>query len=182
MLFTTKSTFVLAAAGALLAVHAQSGTDTSSAALPTGTAGIDECIITCVSSAASSAGCSSFTDLSCICTSSAFQTSALQCLQSSCSAEDLSNAQALQQTECASVSGASSGASSATDSASGTSSSGASSHASSTATTPASSGASSSGAASSSSAASGKAVFGAGVATSVAVGFMGIVFGALAIV
>ncbi|TFY59217.1 hypothetical protein EVJ58_g5918 [Rhodofomes roseus] len=101
---------------ALFALVGAAAAQSSSAAVPTSTAGIDPCILSCVQSAASSAGCSSFTDLTCICSSSAFQTSALACLTANCPATDLAAAQALQSAECAAVS-ASSSASSATGSA-----------------------------------------------------------------
>ncbi|THH20279.1 hypothetical protein EW146_g1037 [Bondarzewia mesenterica] len=52
--------------------------------------------------------CSSFTDLSCVCTSQAFQSTAQQCLTSNCTSADQQAALQLQQTECASATGASS--------------------------------------------------------------------------
>ncbi|KAK7456381.1 hypothetical protein VKT23_010629 [Stygiomarasmius scandens] len=49
------------------------------------TSGVSQ-IINCVNSAAVNNSCSSFADLSCACTNSDFQTAALACLQSGCTA------------------------------------------------------------------------------------------------
>ncbi|KAG1734503.1 hypothetical protein EDB19DRAFT_1154120 [Suillus lakei] len=116
MLF--KSLFVVAAAA--LAVKAQSPTTTttSSAATPSG---LTECIVSCSTQAAAAGGCSSFTDLACVCTSTAFQTAAGACLQANCTAAEVAQAQTLQQSECASLSTNSSTTSSSTTT-SGTSS------------------------------------------------------------
>ncbi|KAH8109875.1 hypothetical protein DFH11DRAFT_892672 [Phellopilus nigrolimitatus] len=120
MLFTStfKSSLLLIAGGALLAAHVRaqsgSGTGTSLAADPTSAAVIGECITTCVGSAAYSAGCANYSDLTCVCTSSAFQTIALQCLQSSCSSGDMTTALGLQQSWCGSVSASSSETASST--------------------------------------------------------------------
>ncbi|KAI5120827.1 hypothetical protein M0805_003222 [Coniferiporia weirii] len=94
MVFTIK--FVVLVAAAALAVNAQSDTG-SPAALPTN---IDDCTITCITSASTSAGCSGITDTACICTSAAFQSAAISCLQSTCPSSDLALAQALQASEC----------------------------------------------------------------------------------
>ncbi|THU91811.1 hypothetical protein K435DRAFT_223018 [Dendrothele bispora CBS 962.96] len=80
---------------AAVAVHAQ---DLS---------GVDECIIDCVTSAASSNGCSSFTDLSCVCSNTQFQQASLSCLQSKCTQDDVNNAMQLQQAQCGSTGSAS---------------------------------------------------------------------------
>ncbi|KAG2158669.1 uncharacterized protein EDB93DRAFT_1245900 [Suillus bovinus] len=98
-----KSLLVLAAAA--LAANAQSTTTTSAIATPSG---VSDCVISCSNQAASAGGCSSFTDLSCVCTSTAFQAAAGACLQANCTATDIAQAQALQQSECASLSGGSS--------------------------------------------------------------------------
>lgn len=129
MYFLSVSLLLVFAIGSAVA----QSSSTASAAVPTSTAGIDPCILGCVQSAASSNGCSSFTDLSCVCGSTAFQQSALSCLQSNCTSADVQAAQALQSAECAAVSasssiasvtsGASSGLSSATSAISSISSS-----------------------------------------------------------
>ncbi|KAG1831638.1 hypothetical protein EV424DRAFT_1534304 [Suillus variegatus] len=102
MLF--KSLFVLATAA--LTAYAQSATTTSDAAAAT-PSGITPCILSCSTQAASAGGCSSFTDLSCVCTSTAFQDAAGACLQANCTTAEVAQAMALQQSECASVSGSS---------------------------------------------------------------------------
>ncbi|EIW80159.1 hypothetical protein CONPUDRAFT_137497 [Coniophora puteana RWD-64-598 SS2] len=78
-----------------------SGSATGSSAAPTSTAGIDSCILQCVTQAASAGGCSSVTDLSCVCMSTQFQGAALSCLQANCTSSDVSAATQLQQQECA---------------------------------------------------------------------------------
>jgi len=91
-----------------------SGTDTGSAAIPTSTAGLDTCITTCTQQAATDNGCVSFTNVTCVCTSQAFQAEALSCLQANCTAADLQAATQLQQSICGAAvpSGASGSASS----------------------------------------------------------------------
>ncbi|KAH9924566.1 uncharacterized protein B0H18DRAFT_1011741 [Fomitopsis serialis] len=44
--------------------------------------------MSCVQTAATSAGCSSYADLTCICSSTAFQASALTCLTANCTTAD----------------------------------------------------------------------------------------------
>ncbi|KIK79936.1 hypothetical protein PAXRUDRAFT_16063 [Paxillus rubicundulus Ve08.2h10] len=106
-MFANIKTFVVVAACAF-AAQAQSNTTStapasaSQSSLP---AGLDTCILTCVTAAAASGGCSSFTDLQCVCTSTAFQNASLQCLQANCTAEDVTTATQLQTQECASIIG-----------------------------------------------------------------------------
>ncbi|KAG6915584.1 hypothetical protein DXG01_010852 [Tephrocybe rancida] len=99
----SKTFFALAilVSGAL----AQSGTESSTAAEPSTSlpAGINQCIIDCVTTAAQDAGCSSFTDLTCVCTSTPFQTAAAQCLQSTCTPADVQAALALQAQQCSAI-------------------------------------------------------------------------------
>ncbi|EGO00637.1 hypothetical protein SERLA73DRAFT_178497 [Serpula lacrymans var. lacrymans S7.3] len=106
MLFSIKS--LLIASVAALAVNAQSTSSTAPGSLPTG---LTPCVVSCVKSAASTGGCSSFTNVSCICTSTAFQSAALSCLKANCSSAEVQAATQLQQTECAKVSSSSSSAS-----------------------------------------------------------------------
>ncbi|QRV98060.1 CFEM domain protein [Ceratobasidium sp. AG-Ba] len=109
---------------------AQSGTN--SAALPIPTSNIPECILTCVSQSASSAGCSGLADTNCICTSTDFLTAATTCITSNC--PDLAS-QAIQlQSQLCEAAPSGSQSASATASASSTSRA-----ATSTATVPASS-------------------------------------------
>ncbi|KIJ63539.1 hypothetical protein HYDPIDRAFT_29335 [Hydnomerulius pinastri MD-312] len=113
-MFANVKTLAVVAACAV-AAQAQSSASTTSTApasqssLP---ASIDTCILGCVTEAAASGGCSSFTDLQCVCTSTTFQSAALQCLQSNCTAADVTAATQLQQQECASIVGSSSGSAS----------------------------------------------------------------------
>jgi len=65
----------------------------------------DSCIVTCIVEAASSAGCSSYADLLCVCASSTYEKSATSCLQSKCSSAEAQAAQTLHQDQCAYVSG-----------------------------------------------------------------------------
>ncbi|KAI6029054.1 hypothetical protein PISMIDRAFT_676869 [Pisolithus microcarpus 441] len=95
-----KSLVVVVAASAL-AAQAQSSTATASAA--SSTPSLSPCLLNCVTSAASAAGCSSFTDLTCVCSSTTFQSEAGACLTANCTTTDIQTAQALEQQECASV-------------------------------------------------------------------------------
>ncbi|KAI0685225.1 hypothetical protein BC835DRAFT_1385395 [Cytidiella melzeri] len=114
------SLVVLAAA---VGVQAQAGTSSAAASIPSG---ISSCALNCIETAASSAGCSSFTDLTCVCTNQQFQSAATTCLQG-CGTADLQAAQALQSSECASISSAASGSSTVSSSASPAASTGSSS-------------------------------------------------------
>ncbi|KIM64627.1 hypothetical protein SCLCIDRAFT_8461 [Scleroderma citrinum Foug A] len=99
-MFANPKSLVVLVATSILAVQAQ-GTETSSAA--SSTPSLSACLLQCVTSAAQSAGCSGFTDLACVCSSVSFQTAAAQCLQASCTAEDLQTGLALAQQECGGV-------------------------------------------------------------------------------
>ncbi|KAF9218738.1 hypothetical protein BS17DRAFT_811529 [Gyrodon lividus] len=102
-MFINVNTFAVIAACAL-AVHAQSSTTStapsSQSSLP---AGLDTCILACLTEAAGTGGCTSYTDLQCVCTSTAFQGAALQCLQNNCTADDVTVATQLQSQECAQI-------------------------------------------------------------------------------
>ncbi|OAX35534.1 hypothetical protein K503DRAFT_785016 [Rhizopogon vinicolor AM-OR11-026] len=111
MLF--KQLVVLAAAA--LAVNAQTPTSSGDASVPSG---LTTCIVDCSTQAAASAGCSSFSDLPCVCTSTTFQSAAGACLQANCTTAEVQTATQLQTAECASLSP---NASSATSSSSATS-------------------------------------------------------------
>ncbi|KAG2073248.1 hypothetical protein BDR04DRAFT_1010931 [Suillus decipiens] len=97
MLF--KSFFV--ATVAALAVNAQSGTVTSGSAVPTASGAVSPCILACSTQAAAQSDCISYTNLTCVCSSTAFQTAAGTCLQANCTAAEVAQANALQQDECA---------------------------------------------------------------------------------
>ncbi|KAH7920558.1 hypothetical protein BV22DRAFT_1132975 [Leucogyrophana mollusca] len=107
---------LLAVFATALAAQAQSTTSSAPASQSSLPSSLTPCILSCVTQAASSGGCSSFTDISCVCTSTAFQSAALSCLQANCTSAEVSAATQLQQTECAGVSSGSSGAASATSS------------------------------------------------------------------
>ncbi|KAI0061791.1 hypothetical protein BV25DRAFT_1870555 [Artomyces pyxidatus] len=85
-----------------LALFAVGAAAQSSSAVPSGVPGLDACILTCLTQATASGGCSSFTDLQCVCTSTAFQSAAQQCLTSQCTQADQQAALQLQQSQCAS--------------------------------------------------------------------------------
>ncbi|WVQ97506.1 hypothetical protein IAU59_004620 [Kwoniella sp. CBS 9459] len=82
---------------------------------------IPQCVVTCSTQAAAAAGCTSYTDVTCVCTNAAFQNAAGACLVANCTADEQTAATSLQQVLCAgqSVTG---GSVTATISASGTSS------------------------------------------------------------
>ncbi|TFK77882.1 hypothetical protein K466DRAFT_668591 [Polyporus arcularius HHB13444] len=71
------SALVLTVAAAAAAVHAQSSTDSSAA--PTSTSGLTPCILTCLQQSASANGCPNFTDVSCLCSNTQFQSAARSC-------------------------------------------------------------------------------------------------------
>ncbi|QRV84016.1 CFEM domain protein [Ceratobasidium sp. AG-Ba] len=94
---------------------AQSGT----ASAPIPTSSISPCILTCSQQAATSAGCSSFTDLGCVCSSTAFQTAAASCITQQCP-DQVQQALTLQQALCSAAGSGSSGIASATATSSAT--------------------------------------------------------------
>ncbi|KAG8742928.1 hypothetical protein FRC10_000716 [Ceratobasidium sp. 414] len=114
----------------LFAGYVAAQSSASSAAAPTGTGGISACILQCSMQAAQSAGCASFTDPSCVCSNTDFQTAAAECLQANCTAAEQQAALQLQQQLCGASTGSASGSATPT---------GTSPAASNTATAPASS-------------------------------------------
>ncbi|KAK7444770.1 hypothetical protein VKT23_015087 [Stygiomarasmius scandens] len=80
-------------------------TSASGSSIPTSPAGISPCIIECVTTAATQNGCSSFTDIACVCSNTQFQQASLACLQANCTAADVAAATQLQQSQCSSASG-----------------------------------------------------------------------------
>ncbi|KAG2357159.1 hypothetical protein BDR07DRAFT_392478 [Suillus spraguei] len=103
MLF--KSFFI--AAVAALAVNAQSGNATSSSADPAASGAPSPCIIGCSTQAAAQSDCISYTNLTCVCSSTAFQDAAGACLQANCTTAEIAQANTLQQDECATLSNSS---------------------------------------------------------------------------
>ncbi|KAJ3487531.1 hypothetical protein NLI96_g3465 [Meripilus lineatus] len=89
---------------AVAVVGAQAQSTPSATATPTGVPGISQCALSCVTQSLSAGGCTSFTDLSCVCTSTEFQQAAQACLQANCTAEETAAAVQLQQTQCAAIS------------------------------------------------------------------------------
>ncbi|KZO97357.1 hypothetical protein CALVIDRAFT_86289 [Calocera viscosa TUFC12733] len=65
--------------------------------------GLPSCVLDCLSSGATAAGCSSYTDVTCVCPSSTFQTTALACLQQSCSAANVDIAVSVADAICGTV-------------------------------------------------------------------------------
>ncbi|KAL1682918.1 hypothetical protein EV122DRAFT_258828, partial [Schizophyllum commune] len=96
------------------AALAQDSTSAATSATASSTAGISACILQCSSDAASSNGCSSITDLQCVCTSASFQDDAKSCLQDNCTEEEQQAALQLQAAECAAIGGSSESGSAAT--------------------------------------------------------------------
>ncbi|KAI0827559.1 hypothetical protein BC628DRAFT_1317841 [Trametes gibbosa] len=88
----------LAILAAVLGANAQ---DASTSAPPVSVTDLTPCIATCITQSAASNGCPDITDVSCLCTSTAFQQAAASCLQSQCSANDVQAALALQAQQCA---------------------------------------------------------------------------------
>ncbi|EPS95785.1 hypothetical protein FOMPIDRAFT_88462 [Fomitopsis schrenkii] len=79
------------------------------AATPSGTGyHVDSCIYECISQAASSAKCSSLSDLPCICSSSKFEDDSNSCLSKDCTKADAQWGQAWYKDSCAYVSSLSS--------------------------------------------------------------------------
>ncbi|KAM5510098.1 integral membrane protein [Fusarium oxysporum f. sp. phaseoli] len=64
---------------------------------------ISPCVLGCVTDAASSAGCTSFIDLDCVCANIDFQTTAATCLQEKCTADEQIAALSVQKQMCASA-------------------------------------------------------------------------------
>ncbi|KII88863.1 hypothetical protein PLICRDRAFT_588054 [Plicaturopsis crispa FD-325 SS-3] len=106
---------VLFALTSFAATNVLAQSSSAAASLPSSSGLSDPCILQCVTTAASQGGCSSASDLTCICSSAAFQSAAESCLKSNCSSVEQAAALQLQQSECASVSSsAASGSGSAT--------------------------------------------------------------------
>ncbi|KAG5716911.1 hypothetical protein E4T56_gene8528 [Termitomyces sp. T112] len=113
-LMHSKIFFALTVVASCAFAHGDA-TETSAASEPSASlpAGISPCILSCVTTAAQSVGCT-FTDTSCVCTSTQFQSEAQGCLQANCTAQDLQAALALQAQECGSIGATPSGSSSGT--------------------------------------------------------------------
>ncbi|KAI9452282.1 hypothetical protein BJY52DRAFT_1293796 [Lactarius psammicola] len=87
----------------------------------------DACILGCLQGSVSPNTCPDISNVTCLCTNSAFQAATAACLQANCTAADQASALALQQSQCASLSSSSSSSSTSRSPSSGTSSSTASS-------------------------------------------------------
>ncbi|CAE6492869.1 hypothetical protein RSOLAG22IIIB_13852 [Rhizoctonia solani] len=94
-----KSVFAFAA---LFASYAAAQSPTTSAAPPINTSNIPPCVLQCGTEAAQNSGCSSILDFACLCSSTKFQTAALQCLQSKCTVEEQQAGVTLEQQFCGS--------------------------------------------------------------------------------
>ncbi|TFK69037.1 hypothetical protein BDN72DRAFT_841130 [Pluteus cervinus] len=94
----TKIFALLALFATVVVAQDASSTASADAATPST---LDDCILGCVTPAAVTAGCVSFTNTSCVCTSTDFQTLAGACLAANCTAEDVTNAQAISAATCA---------------------------------------------------------------------------------
>ncbi|KAI0250132.1 hypothetical protein BJV78DRAFT_1113478, partial [Lactifluus subvellereus] len=62
--------------------------------------GLDTCITGCLTIAEGHSSCTSYTNVSCVCTSKAFQTAAASCLSANCTTADQKAATQLQETQC----------------------------------------------------------------------------------
>ncbi|KAF8476225.1 hypothetical protein BDZ91DRAFT_711205 [Kalaharituber pfeilii] len=62
---------------------------------------ISKCSLECVNQAASLAGCSSFTDIQCVCTNQEYQDTVQQCLRTYCTDKERKETLALQEQQCA---------------------------------------------------------------------------------
>ncbi|KAI9441923.1 hypothetical protein H4582DRAFT_2055718 [Lactarius indigo] len=96
------------------------------AATVIGVSAQDACIIGCLTQSLSPSTCTSYTDLTCVCSNRAFQSAAAQCLNANCTTAEQQSALELQQAECGSGSTSGSGASSTSPPASSSTSSSAS--------------------------------------------------------
>ncbi|CCM00568.1 uncharacterized protein FIBRA_02602 [Fibroporia radiculosa] len=92
MMLTRSSPLVFLALAVPLAL--------TTAALPQNGADEYPCIALCETQAAANAGCLSYEDLPCVCTSNAYWSNAQSCMQTSCSSQALQLAQTLQQDQC----------------------------------------------------------------------------------
>ncbi|EIM79454.1 uncharacterized protein STEHIDRAFT_163645 [Stereum hirsutum FP-91666 SS1] len=102
MLTNTLITALLSITAVSYGVNAQSSTASSAAPSGSSIPGLTTCIVQCLLQAASTGGCSSFTDLDCICSSGAFQSAAIVCVDSECPTADQQTALGLQQQYCGS--------------------------------------------------------------------------------
>jgi len=84
-------------------VAAQSST--ASGATSTESGAVTPCISDCSTEGADAAGCSSYADLACVCTSDVFKTTAGACLAANCTATDQATASGLNDALCASYAG-----------------------------------------------------------------------------
>ncbi|KAF7318553.1 CFEM domain-containing protein [Mycena chlorophos] len=66
---------------------------------------LSPCLESCIAQAAANSACKDPMDVSCVCTNQAFQQAAGTCLEAHCTSDDLMQAVALQQQECAGQSG-----------------------------------------------------------------------------
>jgi cobalamin biosynthesis Mg chelatase CobN len=99
-MFVNAKALVLIVSCALVA-QAQS---TTTATAPSSQPSLDACIVGCLTQALPSGPCTSYTDLTCVCTSTGYQEAAAACLTANCTATDLATAEALQIQECSAVS------------------------------------------------------------------------------
>ncbi|KAI9452280.1 hypothetical protein BJY52DRAFT_1405478 [Lactarius psammicola] len=67
----------------------------------------DACIITCLQQAVSPSTCTSYTDITCVCSNREFQSTAAACLNANCTTADQAAALELQQSQCGSGSSSS---------------------------------------------------------------------------
>jgi len=90
--------FLASAANAQFETTLTSGEQTT----PTGASQVSACVLSCLNTAASAGGCTSFADIPCVCTSTAFQTAAKSCL-AQCTPADQASALQLEQSQCINI-------------------------------------------------------------------------------
>jgi len=64
------------------------------------TPSLDKCLLDCVTQATANSTCTSFTDITCVCSSSSFQSTAAACLQANCTTQDQDTAIQLRNQQC----------------------------------------------------------------------------------
>ncbi|KAF8550358.1 hypothetical protein OG21DRAFT_1499838 [Imleria badia] len=103
-MFANAKSLLVIASCALVAQAQSSGNASASATAPASTSSTpalpDSCIIECLNPAAVQYGCGTYSNLTCVCTSTAYEQAALSCLQANCTAADVTAAVQSQEEVC----------------------------------------------------------------------------------
>ncbi|KAI0685227.1 hypothetical protein BC835DRAFT_1385411 [Cytidiella melzeri] len=97
MFHVTKLTSLVVLVAAAVGVHAQAGAIPSSL-----TDNLTPCALSCLATAAENSGCTSATDIGCVCTSQKYQSLVVPCLQN-CGGDALSTVQSIESYECGNI-------------------------------------------------------------------------------